>query len=405
MAHILYYNRENRWLFILQVISYNRIMSLSTGRAGMLVSIMIFYNLENHSLFMAEEAGYTKPKGKKGDNPVFQPERVFFEKRALSYPLGEELYSYFQGQAIELGFTTSHNRVTGIPGRSKRDKFFHSKRTLVVGVRKSKNFATCKPSAHYQLPLATGCPGSCEYCYLHTNMGRNPYVRIYVNQEEILEMAKNYIDERLPETTIFEGAATADPLSVESYSGALARAIAFFAGQEHARFRFVTKFTDVDSLLELEHRGKTRFRFSINSPQVIAEYERATPRLNARLSAAEKVSAAGYPLGVMIAPIFLEGDWKKEYTALLEKLQPLAKNPDLTFELITHRFTARAKKLILDLFPETKLPLEEEQRTFKWGQFGYGKYLYPKEMKADVKAFFEEEIAKRFPLAKIDYFV
>jgi hypothetical protein len=100
MAHILYYNRENRWLFILQVISYNRIMSLSTGRAGMLVSIMIFYNLENHSLFMAEEAGYTKPKGKKGDNPVFQPERVFFEKRALSYPLGEELYSYFQGQAI-----------------------------------------------------------------------------------------------------------------------------------------------------------------------------------------------------------------------------------------------------------------------------------------------------------------
>jgi spore photoproduct lyase len=336
---------------------------------------------------------------------VFQPERVFFEKDALSYSLGKELYSYFQKKGVEVRFTTSHNRVTGIPGKSVREKFFRAKRTLVVGLRKSKEFATCRPSAHYQLPLATGCPGSCEYCYLHTNLGRNPYIRIYVNQDEILEKAEKYISERLPETTVFEGAATADPLSVEAYSGALAKAITFFADQENARFRFVTKFTDVDPLLALEHRNKTRFRFSINTPQAIAEYECATPRLEARLQAAEKVAAAGYPLGLMIAPIFAEGDWKQDYTALLEKLQPFAKHADLTFELITHRFTARAKKVILELFPETKLPMVEESRTFKWGQFGYGKYVYPKEMKAEVEAFFRKEMARRFPLAKIDYFV
>ncbi len=337
---------------------------------------------------------------------MFQPERVFFEKDALSYPLGEELYNYFQQQkGVHVGFTTSHNRVTGIPGQSEREKFFRAKRTLVVGLRRSKKFATCRPSAHYQLPLATGCPGSCEYCYLHTNMGRRPYVRIYVNQEEILEKAEKYIDKHLPETTIFEGAATADPLSVEAYSGALAKAITFFAGQEHARFRFVTKFTAVEPLLALEHQNKTRFRFSINNPQVIAKYERATPQLEARVSAAKKVADAGYPLGFMIAPIFAEGDWKKNYTLLLEKLQPFANHPDLTFELITHRFTARAKKVILDLFPETKLPMAEESRTFKWGQFGYGKYIYTKEKMAESKEFFEKEIARSFPLAKIDYFV
>lgn len=336
---------------------------------------------------------------------MFQPERVFFEKNALSYPLGEKLYSYFKQKGSKVGFTTSHNRVTGIPGKTPREKFSRAKRTLVVGVRKSKEFATCRPSAHYQLPLATGCPGFCQYCYLHTNLGRNPYIRIYVNQEEILERAEKYINQHLPEITIFEGAATADPLSVEAYSGALEKAITFFAGHEHARFRFVTKFTDVDSLLALEHRNKTRFRFSINTPQVIAEYEGATPRLEARLSAAEKVAAAGYPLGLMIAPIFINGNWKQDYTILLEKLQPFANRTDLTFELITHRFTARAKRVIMDLFPETKLPLVEENRAFKWGQFGYGKYVYSKETMAEIEAFFREKITRQFPQAKIDYFV
>lgn len=336
---------------------------------------------------------------------MFKPERVFFERDALSYPLGEELYNYFQQQKIEVRFTTSHNRVTGIPGKNPQEKFLQAKRTLVVGVRKSKEFANCRPSAHYQLPLATGCPGKCEYCYLHTNMGRNPYVRIYVNQEEILNKAREYIEKRLPETTVFEGAATADPLAVESYSGALKKTIAFFAEQEKGMFRFVTKFTDVDSLLPIKHKNKTRFRFSINSTRIIKEFEHATPRLQARLQAASKVAAAGYPMGFMIAPIIADNSWRDEYTALLNELRPFAEHPDLTFELITHRFTARAKEVILKLFPHTALPLETEDRRFKWGQFGYGKYVYPKEMMEEIEGFFREKIERDFPKAKIEYFV
>lgn len=336
---------------------------------------------------------------------LFRPERVFFEREALSYPLGKKLYGLFRGEGVEVGFTGSHNRVTGIPGRSRREKFFRAKRTLVVGVRKSRELETCRPSAHYQLPLATGCPGICEYCYLHTNLGRNPYIRVYVNQEDILMMAQDHIKKRLPASTVFEGAATADPLPVEPYSGALAGAISFFAGQEHGGFRFVTKFTGVESLLSLDHKGKTRFRFSVNSPRVIGEYEHATPRLEARLEAAARVAAAGYPLGFMIAPIIPEGEWEDEYGALLERLEAFRDHPGLSFELITHRFTARAKGAIQDLFPATGLPLDEKKRSFKWGQFGYGKYLYPKDLLKKIESFFREGIKERFPTAAIEYFV
>src|SRR5690606_22947535 len=106
----------------------------------------------------------------------FEPDLIFFEPAALDYPLGKELYRRYKGSGIPVRMTTSHNRVTGIPGRTKAEKYRYAKRTLVVGVRKTLKFDTSKPSAEYALPLATGCMGHCHYCYLQTTMGDRPYI-------------------------------------------------------------------------------------------------------------------------------------------------------------------------------------------------------------------------------------
>lgn len=338
---------------------------------------------------------------------VFEPKRVIFEQDALKYPMGETLLRFFRDKGIETGFTASHNRVTSIPGKTRAEGYFEGKRTLVVGVRRSKTFETCKPSAHYQLPLATSCPGKCEYCYLLTNLGKKPYIRIYVNTEEILSAAREYIERRKPEITVFEGAATSDPIPTEPYTGILGRVIEFFGGQEHGRFRFVTKFTDVDTLLEVPHNGHTRFRFSINTGEVIKQFEHATPPLVERLAAAKKVADAGYPLGFLVAPIIAADGWQKSYRELFETAasELNGKVSDLTFEFITHRFTKRAKGAILEVFPNTRLDLDEEARTFKFGQFGYGKYIYPKELFAEIKTYFEGIANDFFPDAKVKYFV
>ncbi len=80
-------------------------------------------------------------------------------------------------------------------------------------------------------------------------------------------------------------------------------------------------------------------------------------------------------------------------------------NAPLAFELITHRFTARAKRNIFEIFPKTQLPLDEKDRKFKFGQFGYGKYVYPKDKMAELKTFFIEKTRETFPDADILYFV
>ena len=124
--------------------------------------------------------------------------------------------------------------------------------------------------------------------------------------------------------------------------------------------------------------------------------------------AAVKVASAGYPMGFIIGPIFYYLEWEKEYGQMLESLSMQLSgkiSAPLDFELITHRFTKRAKKNILDVFPKTQLPLDEEKRKFKYGQFGYGKYIYPKEQMDEMKTFFQEKIRETFPEAKILYFV
>lgn len=337
---------------------------------------------------------------------MWQPKRVLFEAAALEYPRGEEMRRRFGREGIAVEVMGRGKRVTGIANTPTTRAFNQAKETLVVRVRNTKKFETCKPSAHFQLPLASSCPGKCEYCYLHTTLGRKPYLRVYVNVEEILQRAGKYIEERLPETTVFEGAATSDPIPTEPYTGALASTIRYFARQPHARFRFVTKFTAVDSLLGAEHNGHTRIRFSVNTAEAIRRWEHETPSLKHRLEAMALVAGAGYPIGVIIAPVILNDGWQQDYLGLLEQLaHSLSMVEDLTVEVILHRFTARAKKNIKEIFPGTTLPMEAEKRTFKYGQFGYGKYVYSKELYRETRDFFRKQIHRHLPHARLDYLV
>lgn len=343
----------------------------------------------------------------------FIPKQVFYEPDALNYPLGKKLVNYFQSINIPMKPTTSHNRVVGIAGDTPQEAYKEAKHTLVIGVRRSKTFQTCKPSAHYQLPLATSCPGMCEYCYLSTTLGPKPYLRIYVNIEEILDTTKNIIESRAPEITVFEGAATSDPIPVEKYTGSLKRTIEFFGQEPLGRFRFVTKFTDIDSLLNVEHNNHTRFRFSLNCQYIIKNFEHKTPQLLDRVIAASKMLKANYPIGFIIAPIFRFENWQDEYTKLFvllekylyENTPPDWSPKDLSFEFISHRYTLKAKSNILNVFPKSKLPMEETERKFKYGQFGYGKYIYNPDEINELKEFFLNKTEQFFPGAKVEYFI
>lgn len=337
---------------------------------------------------------------------LFVPKNVFFEPGSLEYSRGKDILRRVKELGIPIQMTPSHNRVTGLPGKTPKEKYVVAKQTLVVGVRRSLKFASCKPSAHYQLPLVTSCPGLCEYCYLQTTLGPRPIIRTYVNLEEILDKAKQHIAESIPQTTIFEGAAVSDPIPIEHITGLLRSTIEFFGQQKHGRFRFVTKFEHIDSLLDAAHNRHTEARFSLNTNHVISQFEKGTSSMEERIAAAQKMHDAKYKTGFLIAPIITYETWKDDYLELIKRLGAvLPKTTETAFELISHRFTKRAKNQILEKNPNSTLPLDEESRQYKFGQFGYGKYVYPKETMTELEEFFRENISAQFPNATISYFV
>ncbi|MFT8389774.1 MAG: spore photoproduct lyase [Sporolactobacillus sp.] len=337
----------------------------------------------------------------------FIPQLVYIEPRALTYPLGRMLQKKFTEMGIEIRETTSHNQVRNLPGNNDFQKYRNAKSTLVVGVRKTLEFQSSKPSAEYALPLATGCMGHCHYCYLQTTMGSKPYIRTYVNVDEILERADRYMRLRLPESTRFEAACTSDIVGIDHLTHSLKRAIEFFGERENGELRFVTKFAHVDHLLDALHNGHTRFRFSLNDDYVISHFEAGTSRLNERIEAANKVAEAGYPLGFIIAPIYIHDSWQDGYKALFETLHNQLSVPQarsLTFELIQHRFTKPAKRVIEKNYPKTKLIMDENERRYKWGRYGIGKYVYKQTDEALLQKTLEGYIHYYFPTAEISYF-
>ncbi|MEK8132775.1 spore photoproduct lyase [Paenibacillus filicis] len=338
---------------------------------------------------------------------VFVPELVYFEPDALEYPKGKRIHEWALREGLPIRMTSSHNRITNLPGESDLEKYRIAKRTLVVGIRKTLKFDTSKPSAEYAIPVATGCMAHCHYCYLQTTLGAKPYVRVYVNTDEILAQAQTYINERAPEITRFEAACTSDPVGLEHISGSLKEYIEFMGKQPLGRLRFVTKFHHVEPLLDAQHNGHTRFRFSVNADYVIKNFEPATSSFQERITAAGKVAKAGYPLGFIIAPIIWHEGWEDGYAALLHKLKealPPEATSNLTFELIQHRFTKTAKTIIEQRYPKSKLEMDEAKRKYKWGRWGQGKYVYPDEQANALREFITERIFESFPEATIDYF-
>ena len=49
--------------------------------------------------------------------------------------------------------------------------------------------------------------------------------------------------------------------------------------------------------------------------------------------------------------------------------------------------------------------MEDEERTYKYGQFGYGKYTYRKEELEEIKSFFKKEIPAVFPDGLVKYII
>lgn len=337
------------------------------------------------------------------------PKRVLFTPDALEEAYGKEIYQRIEEQNIPIEVLKS-NRLTNLRGETERETYRLVKSTLAVvkAPPSQLKLQPIPPSADWQFHLAQGCPAHCHYCYLAGSLSGPPVIRVNANLPSILENLRSYIDPG--KLTTFEASCYTDPLSLEHLTGGLQKTISFFSHLQGAHLRFVTKFTAVEPLLSIQHNHHTRSRISINAPEVAKKLEGGVPNIAARIKALRRLAlpqtsgGGGYPVGVVLAPIMPVENWKEHYTMLLDGLQEaLSFAPDLTFELITHRFTEGSRSLLQEWYPNTSLNMTEENRSKKLNKFGGTKYVYNKDLMKELKTFFYSEIKLRLPQAVILY--
>ncbi|KJH71166.1 spore photoproduct lyase family protein [Aliterella atlantica] len=340
---------------------------------------------------------------------LWMPERVVFTPAALEEPWGQQLLTKMQAQGLPIE-ELPRNRLTGLRGESDRDTYDIAKRTLAVVTAPPSAFklSPIPPSADWQFHIAEGCPAHCQYCYLAGSLSGPPVIRVYANLPQILANLANY--ERPGEEKSFEVSCYTDPLGIEHLTGSLAECIRYFGTREDGYLRWVSKFDAVDELLDLPHNGHTRCRVSVNAAPVSGRFEGGTAKVSARLGALRKLAlprsqgGGGYPVGIVIAPIMLMDDWELHYTKLFDEISAAIDfDCDLTFELISHRFTPGSKEVLLNWYPKTQLDMDEEKRSVKRNKFGGTKYVYDNDTMKTLRRFFESEIKKRFPQGRILY--
>lgn len=160
----------------------------------------------------------------------------------------------------------------------------------------------------------------------------------------------------------------------------------------------------VDSILNLDHQGKIIVRMSVNPQEIIKEIEIGTSPLKNRVEAINKLKKAGYPVGILIAPVVLVDNWKEKYEELVKYLSENLSDEvkkEVFFEIIFMTYSYVHNAINQEAFPKSINLYDKDLMMVR----GRGRYMYKKEIRDEGSRFFEDIMKKYFPENEIKYIV
>ena len=329
------------------------------------------------------------------------PEKIYYEPKALDYELGKILkdkFSHVPWAEIE-----THNNIEQL--RTNPNKAFTAmKRYLIIGVRKTHKYVPNHKVSDFLVPYtSSGCSAMCLYCYLVCNYNKCSYLRLFVNREQMLDKLLKTAQSSMRDLT-FEIGSNSDLVLENTITGNLEWTIEKFGQSRKGFITFPTKFDMVDSLLDLEHQGRTILRMSVNPHSIIQKVEFGTSSLNNRIKALNQICDAGYKIGLLIAPVVLLDDWMDQYVKLIEQLSdelsPKTKQA-LFIEIIFMTYSFVHNAINSEAFPNA---IELYDKSLMTGR-GRGKYCYRHELREQAEHFLRQELSHKLGNIPIRYIV
>ena len=256
------------------------------------------------------------------------------------------------------------------------DPISRAKQTLYVTQNKGAVIKKCPGTSFYTccdytiLHTGTFCTMDCSYCILQAYF-HPPVLQYFAG----LDTLGHSLDQTFSQKKIFRigtGEYT-DSLIWEKISLLPEFLVEKFAHQDNCLLELKTKTTNIDSLLDLDHNGKTVLAWSLNTPKIIQSQEKDTAALTARLEAAQRAEAKGYRLAFHFDPMVIYPGCEGEYQDVVARIFNYVRPDSIVWISIgTFRFMPRLKQIIENRFKDSTicygefiLGLDNKMRYFK----------------------------------------
>lgn len=261
---------------------------------------------------------------------------------------------------------------------SSKDPIRQAKETLYITKNRGSFIKECPGTSYYTccgykiLHIGTFCNMDCSYCILQSYF-HPPVMQFFANHKDLIDELDTFFNKRNTISRIGTGEFT-DSMIWERWTGLSEMLIPKFAGQSNAVIELKTKTTDIESLKNFRHNRKTIMSWSLNTERVIREEERHTSTLTARLKAAARCEAWGYPVAFHFDPVIIYDDCEDDYKRVIQSIFSYVSSDNIVWISIgSFRFMPSLKAIIRNRFPESKIAYGE----FVPGLDGKMRYFKP----------------------------
>jgi len=218
-----------------------------------------------------------------------------------------------------------------------------------------------------------GCHLGCTYCILQSYLDTRALI-LFGNVEDGLARLQEVLAQDKPPFRRYCTGEFTDSLLLENLTGLGARLVEFFADQSQAVLELKTKTDRVQTLLGLNHGGRTIISFSVNAPAVARSEESGAASLKSRLAAAGRAAQHGYRIGFHFDPLIRHPGWREGYQRTVSDIfQHVPAESIAWISLGAFRYLPGLKTVVAGRHPQSRIMDEE----FVLAADGKMRYLRP----------------------------
>jgi len=203
------------------------------------------------------------------------------------------------------------------------------------------------------------CPFECSYCFLQ-NYLTDGSTKIVDDTAQLMREVRDRLKSEPSRLFRIGTWELGDSLALEAETGQAGTLVREFARLDNAVLELKTKSDCVDSLLALDHNGKTVISWSLNPADIVRSEEHKTAPLEQRLSAMSRAASAGYLIGLHFDPIIFHDGWEAAYGELVSDVFEAVSAENVAWmSMGSLRFNPEMKKKLENNYPDSSLTSAE----------------------------------------------